>query len=245
MADKLYVAWQDSNTRAWHTIGRLSRIREGYEFIFTRGVELLSKIPEELFQMNVRKKYLSDDLTALFKNKLPSRNRSDFARMAKWLNLSGGEEDFELLSKFGMIPGGDSILIYPEPLLIKGQYHLEFFVHGMRHMQGDIVSACTQISEGSKLLPLLDLQNPVDHHAVALRGSSSSLLLGYVPAFYAPDVSRILLDPKGAESCRISVLRNNSDAPIQLRLLCRLECEVSSGFRTLDTDAHQPLLAAA
>jgi hypothetical protein len=84
--------------------------------------------------------------------------RSDFKKMATWLNLRGHEAYFELLAKFGLIPGTDSLLAYPEPDITGGRYTLEFFVHGIRHMQKEALYLCKKASEGEKLLPPLDVK---------------------------------------------------------------------------------------
>jgi hypothetical protein len=99
-------------------------------------------MPKDLFGMNTFQSYRSPELLPLFKNKLPSRSRPDYLQMASWLNLSGAETDFDLLSKFGLIPGTDSTLVYPEPDMTLGRYSLEFFVHGVRHMQHDALEWC-------------------------------------------------------------------------------------------------------
>ena len=245
MPKNLYVAWQDQDTRAWHTFARLRRIGGDYELVFTRGAERLQSIPMNLFNMDLSKRYKSEELIPLFQNRLPSRSRSDFRKMAKWLNLSGDENQFDLLSRFGLIPGTDSILIYPEPKIDSGEYHLEFFVHGIRHMGEEALKHCGLIGEGDRLLPVLDVQNPADQNAVALRREGDSVLIGYAPAFYASDLKTLLSSPRIANSARITTVRNNEDAPTQLRLLCRFVSTVTPDFRALDTEEHKILVDEA
>lgn len=245
MAHDLYVAWQEQVTRTWHTIGRLRRVGDEYEFLFTQGVKRLNSIPLDLFRMDVNKRYRSSELIPLFRNRLLSRSRTDFAKIAGWLNLKGDEGEFESLSKFGLIPGTDSILIYPSPDIQSQQYSVEFFVHGIRHMHPDMVSYCNEIAEGSRLLPLLDVQNPIDPNAVAFRVEDDYRLIGFLPTFYAGDVRAILASVSYAKTTRVSVVRNNKDAPVQLRLLCRISATVSEGFLSLNSEVHKPLLDEA
>jgi hypothetical protein len=235
----LYAAWQDER-RSWHTIGRLSRIRDQYDFVFTKGAKVLGRMPKDLLGMNVDQTYRSSDLFALFKNKLPSRSRPDFRQMSQWLNLTGDETDFDLLSKFGLIPGTDSTLVYPEPELVDGRYAVEFFVHGIRHMEEAALKWTEACAPGDRLLPMLDVQNPMDASAVTLRPESKCILIGYVPAFYATDFYRILSDPKCVEEARVTVLKSNPSAPPQLRLLCRFETPAPKSFIPLNTDEHEP-----
>lgn len=245
MPRDLFVAWQDQATRSWHTIARLRRVGEEYEFLFTRGVSRLKSVPLDLFRMDVNKRYRSADLIPLFRNRLLSRSRTDFSKIARWLNLKGDEEEFESLSKFGLIPGTDAVLIYPSPEIEKQTYNVEFFVHGIRHMHPEMIAHCDTVAEGSKLLPLLDVQNPIDTNAVALRTEKDFRLIGYVPAFYVGDIRAILADASLAKTASITVIRNNRDAPVQLRLLCRFSAKVSEGFLSLNTDVHKPLLGEA
>jgi hypothetical protein len=112
-------------------------------------------------------------------------------------------------------------------------------------MHKDVVSLCENVTSGSRLLPVLDVQNPVDKNAVALRCEDETILIGYVPTFYAGDVHRILSDSKIASSAKISVIRNNVDAPLQLRLLCSFDATVPLGFHPLNTDVHKLFLEVA
>lgn len=244
MAPNLYVAWQDRVTRAWHTIARLTRKNGDYEFAFTSGVNRLRSIPEGLLALDVHRTYRSDELISLFRNKLPSRNRSDFQKMANWLNLTGKEDDFALLAKFGLVAGSDSMMIYPEPEVTSGRFKVDFFVHGIRHMHQSAMESLDEIDSGSKLLALLDIQNPADGNAVALRTEKEPILLGYVPTFYASDVRRILLDERTADTAEIRILRKNTDAPIQLKLLCRFESRIGFDFRPFQSEMYKPLQLA-
>lgn len=242
MVNRLFVAWQDDATRRWHTIGRLTRAKDAYYFVFTKGVKHLRTIPFDLFRMEPQFQYRFESLIPLFTNKIPSRSRSDFEKMASWLNVGKERNEFELLSKFGLIPGTDSILVYPEPTVVSGRYQLEFFVHGIRHMHKDVLAWCDKLEVGGRLLPLLDVQNPVDPCAVALRNEDDTILVGYLPTFYAEDVKRLLTDEKSCASAIIKVVRNNQDAPLQMRLLCRFECSIPDGFQAMSSDIHQPFM---
>lgn len=244
LTSKLFLAWQDRETRRWHTIGLLTAIDSGsYEFVFTNGVTHLRSVPSNLFKMEPGERFLSTDLMPLFKNKLPPRTRTDFAKIAHWVGLDGKEDEFTLLKGFGLIAGTDGLMVYPEPKVEDGSYTVDFFVHGMRHMHSDVANWCTGRSEGEMLLPLLDVKNPVDTSAVALRDKNETIIVGYVPTFYADDLYRILRHKEVARDAEIRIRRINTDAPIQLRLLCRFTARTKENFRPLDTSDHQPLVA--
>lgn len=242
MPANLYVAWQNQVTRAWQTVARLTRTEAGYELVFTRGVSSLLSIPSDLFRMDVTKKYSSDTLLPMFRNRLPSRNRADFEKIAKWLDVAGDEDEFSLLAKFGLIPGTDSLLVYPEPDVIAGIYRIDFFLHGIRHMHPEAIHLCEALKPGERLLPLLDVQNPNDPNATAVRCVDQPVLLGYVPIFYAADFRHLLSEPSPAAEAQLTVVRFNEDAPTQLKLLCRFACPVHTGFRPFGSDIqHLPI----
>lgn len=240
MAKKLYIASQDESTRKWHTIAMLTKLNVGYQFVFTKGVRHLRSIPNDLFGMSITDKYDFQNLIPILKNRLPSRTRPDFSKLANWLNLEGNEDEFTMLSRFGLIPGTDALLLYPEPQMDRGLYNIEFFVHGIRHMHPAAKDCCETILEGDRLLPVLDVQNPMDPNAVAIR-SNDSVLIGYVPAFYAWDFSKILREPRWNRDARITVVRNNTGAPDQLRLLCKFTAEVGPNFEISKDETQQPI----
>lgn len=242
MSKTLFLAWQHPETRSWATFARLDKSATDYDLTFTRGASGLRAV-HELFKMDPHQRYRFSELLPIFKNRLPSRSRTDFSKMTSWLNLRGDEDEFALLSRFGLIPGTDGILVYPQPDVRLGHYSLEFFLHGLRHMHGDVEATCAKLEPGNRLLPLLDVQNPVDQNAVALRPEHKTILLGYVPAFYAEDVRSLVSN--AADGARITVVRCNPEAPTQLRLLCRLEAPVAADFVPLQTEAHKSLLPRA
>jgi hypothetical protein len=145
----LYLAWQHPDTRSWQTFARLDRTRSDYELVFTRGALGLQTIPFDLFKMDLYQRYRFSELLPIFRNRLPSRKRTDFTKILSWLNLSGDEDEFALLARFGLIPGTDALIVYPEPEKSDDRYSLEFFVHGVRHMHGDVEAVCASLNRVS------------------------------------------------------------------------------------------------
>ncbi len=244
MEDKVYVAWQDEVSRRWETIACLTKRGDEYELIFTKGAEKLDNISKKLFRLEPGNRYVFSDLIAIFKNKIPSKSRPDFHKMARWLGADPDAGEFGLLKAFGLIPSSDSTLAYPGPTIEHGQYRLQFFIHGIRHMHPDAIKQSEGVATGERLLPMLDVQNPTDPNAVALRTTAGLMPIGYVPAFYAADLRKLLAEPAFASQSRITVTRNNHDSPIQFRLLCSFVSPLPREFRSFDTDSHKPMLRA-
>jgi hypothetical protein len=244
----VYVAWQDPGTRQWHTIARLAQVGTIFEFGFTCGAEAVKAVVKQLFNSDLREQYISSNLISVFRNRIPPRGRSDFSKLANWLNLKGDETDFEMLGKFGLIPGSDGIIVYSAPNVQDGRYSVEFFMHGIRHAHGqaderhrhgDVWKWCDMAKAGDRLFPVLDVQNEFDVNAVALRAEDGTVLLGYVPRFYSTDLRTILGRPECASSAEFRILRNNTDAPMQFRILCRFTSKLPLDFHPLDDADHE------
>ena len=173
-------------------------------------------------------------------NRIQAKSGADFDRLAKWVNVSTMADDFEQVARFGLIPGINSMLIYPAPNLDYGRYQIEFFVHGVRHMHKDVEAWCTK-SEGNVLLPDVRHQEKLDRSAIALRPEGNTLILGYIPTFYVNDIHRILLDDTTRESAQLTVTRCNIDAPPQLRLLCKFASNLPALFRSMQANEHNSI----
>jgi hypothetical protein len=111
-------------------------------------------------------------------------------------------------------------------------------------MHPDAMQLCGALKAEERLLPLLDVQNPVDPDAVAVRCVDQPVLLGYVPVFYAADLRQLLAQAQLADKAQLTVLRFNDDAPSQLKLLCRFTCPVPQGFRALGSETQLMLVEA-
>lgn len=244
MPDTLYVAWQDGATRRWHTIARLQKQGEGYEFVFTKGISGLTDLARQLFGMNGGDVYKFRDLIPLFKNRMLPTNRADYKKIADWVGILPEDDEFSRLCKLGLIPGTDSMLLYAAPEMVGIKYKLNFFVHAIRHMHEDAKLWCANVSVGSKLCPLLDVQNKADPDAVALKCPDENVLVGYVPAFYAHDLKTILSNEECARHAEILISKNNKEAPEQLKLMCEVSTYVPHGFVPLGTHNHEPHLRA-
>ena len=117
MEDKVYVAWQDEVSRRWETIACLTKRGDEYELIFTKGAEKLDNISKKLFRLEPGNRYVFSDLIAIFKNKIPSKSRPDFHKMARWLGADPDAGEFGLLKAFGLIPSSIPRLPTPDQQL--------------------------------------------------------------------------------------------------------------------------------
>jgi len=136
----------------------------------------------------------------------------------------------------------DQIEVFPCPVPdADGCYLNKFFLHGLRYMPDAAKSRILQLVEGEPLYPMLDLCNPTDGKAVALRAvAGERLMLGYVPRYLAQDVWK-LFEGCGLNSIQVFAHRVNRDAPMQQRLLCRMHACWPEGFQPCSDEIFQPI----
>lgn len=124
-----------------------------------------------------------------------------------------------------------------------GCYLNKFFVHGLRWMPAASHERVARLADGEKLYPMPDLCNENDPEAVALRtGDPDRVLVGYVPRYLARDVRKLIGECK-PEFISVFAERLNKDAPLQQRLLCRMNTCWPQGFLPCDDEAFRPIPA--
>jgi len=85
-----------------------------------------------------------------------------------------------------------------------------------------------------------DIQNELDNYALVLRTDNPIELVGYCPSFYSKDFNR-LIEKNGAENIALKVIKNNTDAPSQLKLLCEFRTQWSEEFNPFDNEDFQSI----
>ena len=88
---------------------------------------------------------------------------------------------------------------------------------------------------------MADLLNESDPQAVALRPAAGDrFIIGYVPRYLARNVWKIM-QGCSPDFIKVAVERVNKDAPLQQRLLCRMNACWPEGFRPCDDEAFRPI----
>ncbi len=224
---RLYVSWQDPESRSIEPVGRLDRVApEGevvHEFRYLRRAEMLKGFQPFVSFPDLDRTYRSRELFPLFENRLMPRSRSDYPSFVQALGLLPDADPFEVLARSEGRRQTDTVEVFPEPSLHDGIARCRFLVHGIRHFPG-AQEAIGSLQIGERLYIMLDSQNPVDVHAVVLRDDGRHLL-GWVPRYLSglvreplaslgPDVIEVQVEHVGA-----------SDGPLHLRLLCVLRTQ--------------------
>lgn len=245
MISALFLTWQDPDTRSWYPVGRLTREDGEYIFVYTKGaLELPRFIPfGSMNQIDV--KFVSPILFPLFSNRLLNKSRPEYTDYLSWLGFQQQSANLlELLARTGGERVTDLLQIYPCPEpTADGRYQSYFFCHGITHLRDFVSSAVETLRDGQQLLPMFDVMNQVDRQAVAIRTTDPAMMIGYSPRYLARDIRE--LATLAPETFNLRVERVNRDAPIRLRLLCRLTASWPDGFEPCSEPMFQLLDAAS
>lgn len=241
MNTKLVIAWRNPQTRIWTPVASLEFKDNSYYFYYTNGAK------EENFtafgQMQDKSKtYVSDELFPIFKNRLLSKSRPEYSAYLKWLNIDESENnEFLELSRTRGIRATDQIQLFPVPEKTKdNKYEVLFFSHGISHISESYVERLKSLHKDDTLLLVKDIQNQIDSNALMIRTEEDPVeLLGYCPAFFAKDINRLLV-ANGRNNVTIKVHQINDDAPLQLKLLCKLTTNWAENFKPFHDEEFQP-----
>jgi hypothetical protein len=190
---------------------------------------------------DLRAKYFSKRLFPLFANRILAESRPEYERYLSWMGLHDGVANpLDILARTGGIRATDSLQIYvcPEKNL-EGKYETHFFCHGIRHLSGIVANYVLGLKQGDALYPMLDVLNPFDAQAVALRTADPAMMIGYTPRYLARDVARLAALSK--DNFEAEIERVNAEAPIQYRLLCRLTAEWPENFSACSDSVFESL----
>jgi hypothetical protein len=244
----LFLAWHDHARRKWYPVARLC-VRPQYEFVYTRGA--LEANRESGFQPvppfdDFHGVYVSDALFPLFTNRLPSRDRPDYAQFVQCLNMPQDEDDpVAILARSGGRRATDSFEVFPCPeRKPDGSYHIHFFAHGLRHLPESSLARIGAFRGGEPLLLAHDFQNPHDAHALLLRTNDTfpedRYIVGYCPRYILHDAFSLLLTCPDMVHVNVERL-NPPPAPITHRLLCSLSACWPTEFRPCAAREYQPI----
>jgi len=222
---RLFVAWQDPETRSITPVGCLTRRQgsdgETFEFRYLRQARHLQHFRPFVGFSSLEECYRSTDLFPFFENRIVPRTRDDYVDYVGTLGLPIDADPFEILAHSEGRRATDAIEVFPAPSLdADGVVTCRFLVHGVRHIPG-AHDAIDGLTLGEVLSVLPDPQNEVDRLAVLLR-TGGYRLVGYVPAYLTSLIHRPL-DAYGSDAVQVNVEHiGDRNGPSHLRLLCRL-----------------------
>ena len=236
MINKLILAWRNPVSRQWIPIGNLEYKTEMYYFNYTNGVK------NNNFQAfgkmdDFRKTYGSTSLFPIFKNRLLAKSRPEYEDFLNWLDINDNDNELIELSRSRGIRATDELQLFPMPEInAKGNYEVLFFSHGISHMSKHYAKRLDTLNKNDTLLIVKDIQNKFDDKALLLRTEADPVeLLGYCPSFFVEDFNK-LMKINEDKNVHITVQKVNHEAPLQLKLLCKLTTKWPKDFKSFDSE---------
>lgn len=245
--EKLYLAWQDPQNRNWWPVGMLTYAHDdNYRFFYTKGAEKLKEMG--IFEPFGGMKdldivYESEHLFSIFTNRMLSDSRPEYKRHLAWLGSAVDENDpLTMLAMTEGIRGTDTLEVFRCPSEnAKGEYEVVFLSHGLRYLTESAINRINNLHKGDQLYLIFDMQNAYDEKAMALRTGDPVEIVGYCPRYLSSDFLGLLNNHRINE-VKVSVERVNVEAPLHLRLVCKIVAPWRKGFIPCSDEKYQPIV---
>lgn len=243
--NRLYLAWQEPRTRKWLPVGMLSFDGKLYRFSYTRGACASPTFEPFPKMKRLAEVYESEELFPLFSNRLLTKTRPEYNNFLSWLKMDKSEQnELEMLALTGAARATDSLEMFACPSrTADGNYEISFFSHGISHLDKGAIEKVNDLEPGDRLFIMHDLQNSYDFMALALRTSDPATIVGYCPRYLNEDLHK-LISRCHPQTITMKVEQVNKQAPLQLRLLCRLVAPWPAEFEPCSSAMYQPFVAS-
>lgn len=234
---RLLVAWQNPDTRRIALVGILEHSAGRYCFRYLQAALDTQAFRPFLGFDDLRRRYESEQLFPLFRQRLMDHDRPDFDRYLDTLGLGESSSPLAVLGRSGGSRVGDSIFLLREPEVFgDGATQAMFFVHGVRHQQG-AAARIGQLRPGDYLHLRLEPGKKFNALAVLVTADDDQVL-GWVPDLLADYVQHAL--SMGTPTVRVSKV-NDEHTPPNLRLLVELSGQLPVGYRPFGALVDQVL----
>ena len=244
----LFLAWQDAaSTRQWFPIGRLDAdvAKSDYRFAYIcgakrahreAGLEPLDAFPD------FKEIYRSPELFPLFKNRVVTPERADFADYLRQLDLEPNADPLEILAVTGGRRQTDSLEVFPKihrnP---DGGFQCKFLLHGWRHVNPAAQERLATLQPGELLVVSIELNNPVSGLALQLE-TPDYHMIGWTPRYLVNDLVKAIAGSPSQISARL-LQTNPAPAPAKQRYLICLQGHWSNNYEPMSGAEFQPFVA--
>ena len=192
MENKMWLIWKQPKSRRRYKIGTLSYLDNSYKFCYVNPE--LDEAQKDGFKYfpgfdDINNVYESDELFANIATRLPNVSRSDYLEILNLYNLDKTSSKFDILRA----TRGRLLTDNYEFVPVFNPNKVEFDVAGTRHCF-NTKENYELIKENDKLLLELEPDNQYDKNAikVILCKNNKKYKLGYVPRYYASELTSIL-----------------------------------------------------
>jgi len=244
----LFVAWQNQATKQYYPVGRLvSGLRPDrphYEFCYLGGVREAQKVgfaPLLAFS-DLDRVYRSDELFPLFQNRLMSPGRAEYREYMANLAITDPDhaDPMTVLVRSGGGRVTDSLEMFEVPRFCAegSPFQTQFLAHGIRYLNDGSQHRILGLQPNDRLLIQHDFQNSADALALSLR-TDDRFIVGYLPRYLLGDTINLI---QRCATVEVFVARvNPPPAPLQQRMLCRLEACWPQEFRPFCGNEYRPI----
>lgn len=239
--NELLVLWQHPESREIIPIGRFTHDGGRFGFSYTRAAAQIDDFRPLRGLSDLRTHYVSDDIPAVFNQRVMSPDRPDYGQYLGFLGLDvAAATPWEQIVESGGDRAGDTLQFMQLPTISGGRAHARFFVNGIRHIPGvsrtlagrivevtreEQETALNQLEIGHRVLLEPELENPRDAHAILVTVGGTPV--GWVPRVLSASLRQIT----ESIECTAAVHRiRGATAPFHLRLVLDLDVAVPKGF---------------
>lgn len=246
---ELYVAWRDPIKHEWLPVGLLTHSydnEEGvYRFVYTKGALCSSNFIPFANMEDLYAEYVSVDLFPVFQNRILSKFRPEYNNYLVWLNMQDNVyDDLSMLAYSEGLRGTDTLEVFqcPKPN-DEGKYEVQFLVHGLRYLEENAIDRINRLEHGEVLYLIRDVLNKNDPYAIALRTDDPPTFIGYCPRYLTGDFNKLIETFKDKpQEIEVFVEKVNRDAPLNLRLICKLICSWPKNFKSCSDEKFKALV---
>jgi hypothetical protein len=238
---KLFLTWQDKQSRKWFPIGQLTYDRELFRFFYINGA--LQAHRDANFQPLVsfpdfNAVYEADELFPMFSNRVMPASRPEYQQTIEFLSLPEDSHDpLAFLARSGGAKVTDNFEIFCYPKMEDGKFHLHFFAHGLRYLPKCSIERISEMKHGDRIYLAHAFQNSFERDALQLH-TDDNHIVGFCPSYLLDDMNEVRRY-KDIEVCIERV--NDESAPLQFRLLCRLIFPQLQNYRPFTSGAYTPV----
>jgi len=242
MSATVFLAWQSpTESRAWYPIGRLDAdsAKGPFRFCYVRGAEKARQeagLQPLISFPDFGRRYESDQLFPLFRNRLLSPEREEFVEYLETLDLSPDKADpLEILAVTEGRRQTDTLEVFPKISVGEdGAFHCRFFLHGWQHVSTAAQRRIDNLPSGAELRVAIEMNNPATGLAVQMQTPDYEMV-GWAPRYLVVDLVRAISE--SYTDIRAEVVKvNPSPAPSRQRVLVEMTGKWPSQFDPMSGD---------
>jgi hypothetical protein len=252
VVQRLVVAWQHPAERSIAPVGFLTYDGDTYRFTYVRNALTVKDFRPLPGFDDLRRSYHSDRLFPLFAQRAMDARRPDYERYVHNLGLEGDPGPWEQIARSQGRREGDTIQLFPEPVLDGDEVRCLFLVHGIRHVhkgpkvllgisvevtRNQVDAVLSKLRPGDQLSIIPEPENEKNPQAIVVMGEPL-VPVGWVPDLLVEDVHRLI---RQAHVTVTAEHINGPDAPWHLRLLAQLRATPAQGFRFFTGEHWEPM----